>query len=85
FRSAGSQRAASGLSGAQAKTALTRLDGRWGVPHGELPTTHILKPAIAGMTDHDINEHICMDAAHRAALLAARTSIQRFGGEGLTR
>ena len=69
------------LSGAQAKTALMRMDGRWGVPHGALPTTHILKPAIPGMADHDINEHICMDAAHRVGLLAARTSIERFGEE----
>ena len=69
------------LSGAQAKTALMRMDGRWGVPHGALPTAHILKPAIPGMADHDINEHICMDAAHRVGLLAARTSIERFGQE----
>lgn len=69
------------LAGAQAKTALLSRDGRWGVPAGALPTTHILKPAVAGLDDHDLNEHLCLDAARRAGLLAARTRIERFDGE----
>ena len=36
---------------------------RWGVPSGTTPTTHILKPAVAGLDDHDVNEHLCLDAA----------------------
>ena len=51
------------LAGAQAKTALLFRDGRWGVPSGSTPTTHILKPAVAGLDDHDLNEHLCLDAA----------------------
>jgi serine/threonine-protein kinase HipA len=66
------------LSGAQAKTALLHVDGRWGVPHGSVATTHILKPAVAGLDDHDLNEHLCLDAARRAGLLAARTRVSRF-------
>ena len=31
------------VAGAQAKTALLFRDGRWGVPSGSTPTTHILK------------------------------------------
>lgn len=69
------------LAGAQAKTALLLRDGRWGVPAGALPTTHILKPAVAGFDDHDLDEHLCLDAARRAGLLAARTRIERFDGE----
>jgi serine/threonine-protein kinase HipA len=69
------------LSGAQAKTALFFKDGRWGVPSGSTPTTHILKPAVAGFDDHDLNEHLCLDAARRAGLLAVRTRIARFGDE----
>lgn len=69
------------LAGAQAKTALLLSDGRWGVPSGATPTTHILKPAVAGFDDHDLNEHLCLDAARRAGLLAARTRIARFGDE----
>ena len=69
------------LAGAQAKTALLFEDGRWGVPSGSTPTTHILKPAVAGFDDHDLNEHLCLDAARRAGLLAVRTRVARFGGE----
>ena len=56
------------LAGAQAKTALYMQDGRWGIPSGAVPTTHILKPAISGLDDHDVNEHLCLDAAGRAGL-----------------
>jgi serine/threonine-protein kinase HipA len=66
------------LAGAQAKTALFFDGSRWGVPTGAAPTTHILKPAIAGLDDHDLNEHLCLDAAARAGLRVARTRIVRF-------
>jgi serine/threonine-protein kinase HipA len=69
------------LAGAQAKTALLRRDGRWGVPSGSTPTTHILKPAVSGFDDHDLNEHLCLAAARRAGLIAARTTIAQFGAE----
>jgi serine/threonine-protein kinase HipA len=69
------------LAGAQAKTALLCQDGRWGVPHGAKATTHILKPAVAGLDDHDLNEHLCLDAARRAGLIAVRTRVARFGAE----
>lgn len=69
------------LAGAQAKTALIFQDGRWGVPSGSTPTTHILKPAVAGFDDHDLNEHLCLDAARRAGLVAVRTRVTRFGDE----
>jgi serine/threonine-protein kinase HipA len=69
------------LAGAQAKTALL-LDGqRWAVPSGSIPTTHILKPAIAGLDDHDLNEHLCLDAARRARLITARSAIAQFADE----
>jgi serine/threonine-protein kinase HipA len=69
------------LAGAQAKTALLYEDGRWGVPSGSAATSHILKPAVAGLDDHDLNEHLCLDAAHRAGLVVARTRVARFGEE----
>src|SRR5690606_706701 len=31
------------IAGAQEKTALTDIDGRWCRPHGSTPTTHIFK------------------------------------------
>jgi serine/threonine-protein kinase HipA len=66
------------LAGAQAKTALLHENGRWGVPSGAVPTTHILKPAVAGLDDHDLNEHLCLDAARRSGLLAAKTWVATF-------
>ena len=66
------------LAGAQAKTALLYRDGRWGQPSGAMATTHILKPAVSGFDDHDLNEHLCLDAARRANLLAARSWIATF-------
>lgn len=66
------------LAGAQAKTALLYRDGRWGLPSGAMATTHILKPAVAGFDDHDLNEHLCLEAARRAGLLAARSWIATF-------
>jgi serine/threonine-protein kinase HipA len=69
------------LAGAQAKTALLHRDGRWGVPSGSTATSHILKPAVAGLDDHDLNEHLCLDAGRRAGLVVARTRVERFEGE----
>lgn len=69
------------LAGAQAKTALFREGERWGIPSGAVPTTHILKPAVAGLDDHDLNEHLCLDAARLAGIRAARTSVGRFDNE----
>lgn len=68
------------LAGAQRKTALRREPGtgRWGRPSGTEPTTHILKPAISGWAEQDINEHLCLAAANRSGLTAARSSIECF-------
>lgn len=67
------------LAGAQSKTALTLLDdGTWGLPRGSAPTTHILKPAVVGLDGHDLNEHLCLAAARRCGLSAARTRVATF-------
>lgn len=69
------------LAGAQAKTALLFQEERWGLPSGSAATSHILKPAVAGFDDHDLNEHLCLDAARRAGLLVARTRVEQFEDE----
>lgn len=69
------------LAGAQAKTALLFRDGRWGVPSGSIPTSHILKPAVSGLDDHDLNEHLCLDAVRRAGLVVASTRVAEFADE----
>ena len=66
------------LAGAQAKTALHLAAGRWGVPEGAVPTTHILKPGISGLEHLELNEHLCLRAAAAAGLHAARSRIETF-------
>ncbi len=66
------------LAGAQAKTALHFASGRWGVPAGAVPTTHILKPGISGLQHLELNEHLCLRTAALAGLPAARTRIETF-------
>jgi serine/threonine-protein kinase HipA len=69
------------LAGAQAKVALFFDGQRWGRPSGRLATTHILKPAITGLDDHDLNEHICLRAARMLGLRAVASRIVELGGE----
>lgn len=52
-----------------------------GCPWGATPTSHILKPQIAGFNDHDINEHLCLEAVRSAGLPAAMSTVQAFDGE----
>lgn len=69
------------LAGAQSKTALLLRDGRWGVPRGATPTTHILKPPIPGFRGHCENEHLCLALASALGIPAARSRVGRFGEE----
>jgi len=69
------------LAGAQTKFALHRTAKGWARPSGRIPTTHIFKPAIAGVPHHDLNEHLCLQAANRLGLLAASSSLARFEDE----
>ncbi len=59
------------LAGAQAKVALLDDGGRRGKPHGRLATNRILKPAISGLDNHDLNEHLCLTIATALGLRAA--------------
>jgi serine/threonine-protein kinase HipA len=66
------------LAGAQPKTALLLENGRWGVPSGRLPTTHILKPPTGEFDGHAENEHFCLHLARSFDLPAANSEIRRF-------
>jgi serine/threonine-protein kinase HipA len=69
------------LAGAQPKTALFFDNGRWGIPSGRTPTTHILKPPTGQFDGHAENEHICLALAHAFGLPAASSRVMRFGDE----
>ena len=66
------------LAGAQPKTALLFQNGRWGVPSGRTPTTHILKPPTGEFEGHDENEHFCLELARSFDQPVASSEIRRF-------
>jgi serine/threonine-protein kinase HipA len=66
------------LAGAQPKTALLYENGRWGVPSGRTPTTHILKPPTGAFDGHAENEHLCMRLASALGLIVARSQVLWF-------
>jgi serine/threonine-protein kinase HipA len=70
------------LAGAQPKLALHRhpVSGAWGVPSGNTPTTHILKPATGEFGGHAENEHFCLRLAAAVGLRSCRSNVMRAGG-----
>jgi len=68
------------LAGSQEKTALYRVNDRWGVPQGRTPTTHILKPETGRLQHIAANEHFCLQLARRCRLPAAISEVQVVGG-----
>ncbi|MTD15148.1 type II toxin-antitoxin system HipA family toxin [Nakamurella sp. YIM 132087] len=71
------------LAGAQAKLALFRTaDGAWAIPSGPTPTTHILKPAISGLDDHELNEALSLRAAAACGLPVAHASVEEMPTAG---
>jgi serine/threonine-protein kinase HipA len=72
------------LAGAQNKTALLKKKGKWFIPKGDTPTTHILKPAIGavlGGPDFSLsveNEWLCLKILSAFGLPTAEAEIARF-------
>lgn len=69
------------LPGAQPKIALHRDDGRWGIPQGRTPTTHILKPPTGAYEGYVENEHFCLTLARELGLSVCESTILRFEDE----
>lgn len=74
------------VAGAQEKTALLFRNGKWILPTGSTPTTHILKPAIGvlpngmDLSESAENEHFCLRLLAAFGLAVARTEIATFAG-----
>lgn len=66
------------LAGAQPKTAFLLEDGRWYIPGGRIPTTHIIKPPTNEYDGYAENEHFCLNLAKRIGLPACESGIVRF-------
>ena len=69
------------LAGAQPKIALFREAerGRWGIPSGSIPTTHILKPATGAFDGLAENEHFCLRLAKECGFSTASSTVEYFG------
>ena len=74
------------IAGAQEKTALLRMGGKWYRPMGATPTTHILKLPLglvgnmrADMTDSVENEWLCGQLMNELDIATAETEIGTFG------
>lgn len=66
------------LAGAQPKTALYFDGKKWGIPHGRMPTTHILKPPTDEFDGFAENEHLCLQLAAALGMSVARSTILTF-------
>jgi serine/threonine-protein kinase HipA len=69
------------LAGAQPKTGLLFEDGRWGVPSGRVPTTHILKPPSGDLDGRIENEHFCLELGKSLGLPVVNSNIMHFRDE----
>ena len=69
------------LPGAQPKIALLHDEGRWGIPSGRIPTTHILKPPTGVFDGYAQNEHFCLRLAAALGLRTCKSSVIRVGDE----
>lgn len=69
------------LGGVQQKLIVTRApSGRFGQPLGGAPSTHIIKPSIAGWTDIATNEAFCLRVARCCGLTTATSETTEIGG-----
>lgn len=73
------------IAGAQEKTALLKMDGKWYLPKGKTPTTHILKLPIGVLAHNNLdlsqsceNEWLCMQIAEAYGLPVAETEVVTF-------
>lgn len=56
------------LAGAQDKTAIVEIDDKIALPIKDIPTTHILKPAIYYFKETIENEYICLKTAEKIGI-----------------
>ncbi|MBU1225547.1 MAG: type II toxin-antitoxin system HipA family toxin [Gammaproteobacteria bacterium] len=73
------------IAGAQEKTALLRHEGRWFLPHGSTPTTHIFKLPLgqvghmqADMRTSVENEWLCSKIMEAYSIPIAQCEIEHF-------
>ena len=68
------------LAGAQDKLPVVVAGSRVGLPRGDQPSTHIVKPPIAALPDSVANECFCLALANAAGLPTAQATTLSLGG-----
>lgn len=72
------------IAGAQEKTALLNIDGKWCEPQGLTPTTHIFKTSIGALgidinfKDSIDNEWVCLAIMKKMGLDVCEAHIEKF-------
>lgn len=75
------------IAGAQEKTALLNIDGKWYEPHGLTPTTHIFKTSIGALgidlnfDDSIDNEWASLFLMKKMGLPVCHAEITKFGNQ----
>lgn len=68
------------LAGAQSKLPVIIREGRIGLPVGDAPSTHILKPELSEwFKGIAANEHCCMTLARHLGLSVPETELRKIG------
>jgi len=75
------------IAGAQEKTALTYWKGKWLLPRGTTPTTHIFKTQIGELPNgidlsHSVeNEYLCLEICRNFSIPTTECAIGQFEGK----
>lgn len=65
------------LAGAQDKTAVVLIKGNIAIPKDNVPSTHIVKPAINGLNETIENEYLCMKVAEKMGIQIPKIQIRQ--------
>lgn len=68
------------LAGQQGKIALSLIGGKWCVPTGAAPSTHIFKVGIGKLEHSDVAEFVTLRACALLDIPAAKAVIREFDG-----
>lgn len=69
------------IAGSQRKLPIIYRNGMFFIPHGNLPTTHIIKPEISGLEDTVDNEFFCLSLAKKIGLNVPNFEILELDGK----
>lgn len=62
-------------AGAQDKLIISYINGKIGIPLGNTPSTHILKPGISGLDETVFNEFYCMTLAREIGMQVPKVQV----------